>query len=135
MPTAFSLLRERCSLSLREAADFLAVRPDTVNSWSSGRNPAPAGAIEELRALYKLIETAAEKSLIEIRALIKTQKPGQVEIGIAKSDKEARSLGFPCVGSHAAMIGIVAARLNYPVTVSPRGTTMATNAAVAVHKK
>lgn len=132
MTTPASLLIDRCGLSHREAAAFLGVRLDTVNSWSSGRNPTPAGVIDELRGLYARIEDAAARTLA-LRA-----ERGDVdaaELGIAGDDAEAQVLGWPCVGAQVAMAGIVAARLDVPVRVVERGSTRATAVAVVAHGK
>lgn len=109
--TPFSLLLDRCGLSHREAADFLSVRPDTVKSWSAGRNPAPAGAIAELRALYARIEQAAAEQLRLIADL--DRKHGEadiIEMNLAPDNRAARRRGWPCVGAQAAAYGLVIAR-------------------------
>ena len=65
MTTAFALLCQVCGLSTREAAAFLGTRHDTVKSWSSGRNPTPAGIIEKEAPIHisnlKLICRACQK--------------------------------------------------------------------------
>lgn len=127
--TLFALLIQRCGLSLREAADFLNVRIDTVKSWSSGRNPTPRGVIDELRALYAQIERAAEEGLAQIAKM----KPEAAEIGLAKSDAEAKRLGFSCVGAHGAALGIIAAKAGIPVSIVPRGSSVASAAAIKAH--
>lgn len=127
MTTAFTLLSQRCGLSLREAANFLGVRIDTVKSWSSGRNPAPAGVIDELRRLYGRIEGAAEAAIQQIEDVATDAgQPETVEMGISADDHEAQSLGWPCVGAHAAVIGLVAAWADVPIVIVPRGSTVAT---------
>lgn len=127
--TAFALLIKRCGLSLSEAADFLSVRIDTVKSWSSGRNPVPEGAIDELRALYAKIERAAEEGLAQIAKM----NPEAADLGLAKSDAEAKRLGFPCIGAHGAALGIIAAKAGIPVSIVPRGSSVASAAAVKAH--
>ena len=129
MLTPFALLLGRCGLSHREAAELLAVRLDTVKSWSTGRNRAPAGAITALRGIYARIDQAAAETL----ALIRQQAPEEIEIGIATDDHEARSLGWPCVGAHAALAGLVVARCGVPARIVPRGSTVATAAAADTH--
>lgn len=116
----YALLRGRCGLSLREAAAFHAVPIDTVTSWSSGRRRAPPGVIRELRDLYGRIEAAAHQAVDVIGGDI-----SEVELGIAADDREAQSLGWPCVGAHAAVLGLVAARVANPVRIVVRGTTPA----------
>jgi hypothetical protein len=128
--TTFALLCNRCGLSLREAADFLGVRQDTVRSWSIGRRGAPASAIEELRALYAKIERAAGEAV----AMARKARGATIELGIAADDHEARSLGWPCVGAQAASLGLVAARLGASVVIVPRGSTGATAAAADIHE-
>lgn len=138
MKTAFALIAERCGLSHREAADFLGVRVDTVKSWSTGRNPAPAGAIASLRGLYAQIEKAAGEAEKQIAAFIEQHgAPEGIELGLASDDHEARlpPLGWPCVGANAAMLGIVAARATINVKIVPRGSSAASAAAADAHEK
>jgi hypothetical protein len=131
MRTLFALLIERCGLSHREAGELLDVRIDTVKSWSAGRNRAPVGVIVQLRALYRRIESAAGEMAREIERLsARHGAPEAVDIGLACDDAEAQSLGWPCVGAHAAVLGIVAARINVPLAIAPRGTTSAAAAAI-----
>ena len=127
----YRLLRERCGLSLDEAAAFHDTRIDTVRSWSSGRRNAPPGAIDELRALYAKIERAASE-LVDIAKKIEAEA---IEISLSSDDHEAQSLGWPCAGAHEAAIGIAAARLSRDVIIVPRGSTPATAAAADAHKK
>lgn len=134
MTTAYALLLDRCGLSQREAAAFHGVRLDTVKSWSSGRNRAPAGAIEELRALYARIERAATEALAQIAALARSHcEPAEIELGLASDDHEAQALGWPCVGAHAAVLGLIAARAGLPVRIVPHGSTAASAAAADAH--
>ena len=121
MTTTYALLLDRCGLSHREAAEFHGVRLDTVKSWSAGRNGVPPGAIDELRALYAKIETAAAEAV----ALIRAQAAEDVELGLARDDGEARSLGWPCVGAQAASFGLAAARATIPVRVARGGAAAA----------
>ena len=62
MKTTFAAAIQLCGLSQQEAADFLGVRLDTVKSWSSGRNPPPAGVWAMLAQLWVQIESLAEKA-------------------------------------------------------------------------
>lgn len=133
MTTTFALLRERCGLSQNEAADLFGVRLDTIKSWSIGRRSAPAAVIEQLRALYAKIETAADEAV----KLLRKHRGATVELGLASDDHEAQAppLRWPCVGAQAAMLGIVAARLRQEVIIVPRGSTPATAAAADAHER
>lgn len=133
MKSLYALLRERCGLSIREAASFHDVPNDTVVSWSSGRRNAPAGVIAELRELHATIELAAAHGVAEIQSLIRDRAPESIEIGLATDDHEAQQLGFPCVGAHAAALGRIAALIDLPIKIAPRGTTAATAAAADAH--
>lgn len=132
MISLYGLLRERCGLSLREAAEFHRVATDTVTSWSAGRRMAPAGVLSELRDLYEKIDTAADQ-LIALAA--KNDPETEIEVGLASDDHEARSLGWPCVGAQAASIGLAAAYMDNPIRVVPRGMTLASAAGADVHDK
>ncbi len=129
LPTAFSLTLARCGLSHTAAAAYLDVRPDTVSSWASGRNAAPPGVWEQLRALYHQIDRTAAEALQSIRG-----GPDVIELGLASTDEEARSLGWPCVGAHAALLGLVVVRCHHPCVIVPRGSTPATAAAIKVRR-
>jgi hypothetical protein len=131
--TAFATLMQRCGLSQREAAELLEVRLDTVKSWSSGRNPVRLAIINELRELYRKIERAGRELAEEQKYPIEQHRqisgePVLLEFGLAQSDAEARTLGFPCIGAHAAALGIAIANLpgDVGVDIVPRrrGETM-----------
>lgn len=130
--TLFPAILAACGLSQREAAELLGVRLDTVKSWSSGRRTVSPGALAELWALADRQETAARQAA---QAWESQGRPAAVEIGIAADDHEARSLGWPCVGAHLAVVRraweLVGDRA--AVTVVPRGSTVATAAAADAH--
>jgi hypothetical protein len=128
--STYALLRERCGLSIREAADFHAVPEDTIKSWSNGRRRPPDGVVAELRNLYQRIENAAHEAI----KLIEDDEV-ELELGIAADDIEARSLGWPCVGAQAASLGLVVALLDNAVVIVPRGATVATAAAADIHDR
>jgi hypothetical protein len=133
--TTFALLCDRCGLSHREAAAFLGVRLDTVKSWSAGRNPAPEGVLAQLRGLYARIAQAAEQAIQVIED--NEDHPDELELGLAADDHEAQSLGWPCVGAHRAVLGLVAALCpdDIRVVIVPRGSTMATAGAADIHEQ
>ena len=107
--TTFRLLSQVCGLSHREVADFLSVRLDTVKSWSSGRNPAPPGVLNELAALAEQIDAAADEAVAEIFKEL-DGVPESIELELAADDAEAQSLGWPCVGAHRAVLALTVAR-------------------------
>lgn len=128
----YNLLRLRCGLSQPEAAALHGVRLDTVKSWCAGRNAAPAGVLAELRGLHERISRAA----IEALAIIAQAPPdAAIELGYAADDAEAQSLGWPCVGAQAAMLGEMLALLSpdRAVRLIPRGASLATAAAADAH--
>ena len=51
MRTPYAAALSRLCLSQAQAASLHRVRPDTVKSWSAGRNPVPDGAWDDLRAI------------------------------------------------------------------------------------
>lgn len=137
MITAVALLLDRCGLSIREAADFLKVREDTIKSWRTGRNPTPLRVINELKNLYEIIDDAADQTIAMIdqaSSMIKSKSTNfDVEIGIANDDHEAKTLGLPSVGAHAALLGLVVARCTRSINIVPRGSTSASAAASDAH--
>lgn len=140
MSTQFAVLCQTCGLSQREAAEFLDVRIDTSKSWSQGRRAAPDGVIDALAALAEKIDGAAAAAIEQFADIVNQQgsPPDVIELGLAADDHEAQSLGWPCVGAHAAVLGLTIARgmrRGYRFAVVPRGSTVATAAAdVRAHK-
>jgi len=139
MMTPIKLLIQLAGLSNREASKVLNIRPDTVNSWSSGRNPAPAGAIEEMRVLVDEIDIAADEAVKQIQMMSQRAniKEMEVELGYCLDHKEAHDLGWPAVGAHNAMLARVIHQAPDAVKIKivPRGSTPPTAAAMQAHKK
>lgn len=131
MTTTFALLCERCGLSQREAADYLDMRYDTVAKYCQGTRTPPAGALTELRTLYAKIERAAAEALDQINRIIAETgaEPEIIELGLSRTDAEARKLGWPCIGAHAAALGLAQAKIGTAARIVPRGETDATAAA------
>jgi len=130
MKSLYALLRDRCGLSLREAAEYHSVPLDTVTAWSAGRRRAPEGVVRELRELYDRIDAAACQ-MVELIG----DNPADIEFGLAADDHEAQSLGWPCVGAQAAALGLAAAMLDQTIAIVPRASTPATAAAADVHAR
>lgn len=105
--TLFAASLRLLGLSHGEAADFLAVRPDTVKSWSAGRNPVPAGVWTQLRALYAQQQGAVAAAL----DLIDEKRPDE----IAPALKGPRSRSWPSEGAHLAVAAAVALSVDVPV--------------------
>lgn len=100
--TTFSALEALAGLSHQEAADYLSVRIDTVQSWASGRRRCPQGAIERLIDLIRDQESTAAETMAKIAA------DGAVaeewfDLVCPSDDHRARVLGWPSVGAWAAM--------------------------------
>jgi hypothetical protein len=130
--TPAALLIQIGGLSHREAADFLRVRLDTVQSWHRSRNPTQArdGVIAELRGLIARQETAAAQATDQIAALAgRHGAPTEIEIGYPADDHEAQDLGWPCVGAWRAMAARVVAAAPIKIILVPRGSTPGTAAA------
>ena len=127
------LLIDACGLSHREAAEFLSVRLDTIKSWYR-RNPPAArqGVINELAELHARQRRAAAHLIRQVRTLVTEHGAAdRIEIGLASDDAGARSIGWPCVGAQRMAIALAAARLTQArVVIVPRGTTLATVAAI-----
>lgn len=128
--TPISIFCAFAGLSHREASLFLNVRPDTVKSWSSGRNSCPAGPLSELKKLIRAQQRAADHIIKTIsESAGQPGAPDVIEIGYPADDHEAQSLGWPCVGAWRGMIARVLVHVETPVTLVPRGSTPATAAA------
>lgn len=132
MTTLYALLRDRCGLSIREAAEFHRASANTVTKWSNGDRNAPPGAIEELRTLYEQIEIAADR----VAEMTEEIPPDDVvELCVVSDDHEAQSLGWPCVGAQAAAMGLAAITIANPVRVVGYGAAQATAAAGDAHDR
>ena len=59
MKPLYCLLRDRCGLTITEAAEFHRTSRNTVTKWSSGGRNPPDGVVVELQELYRLIKAAA----------------------------------------------------------------------------
>jgi hypothetical protein len=111
--TPFALLLNLCGLSQREAAAFLNVRPDTVKSWGAGRNAAPVRVLDELRALHRQQRRAADKTLAQYRGMLAEHGPPEIiDLALAANDEAAKARGWPCIGAHAAVLGLVIAAID-----------------------
>lgn len=124
-----------CGLSQREAAALLDVRLDTVGKAMIGRGRVPPGWLAELRALHQRQSHAAEQAYQLWRD---AGEPREIELGIASDDYEAQQppLGWPCVGAQMAVMRLLWERLPADVRLIlvPRGSTIATAAAVDAHE-
>ena len=133
--TPFRLLLNSSGLSIREAADFLDVRFNTIESWSSGRRSIPDGAVAQLLTLIDRQGRAAQEALSAIREGVAEHGvlPEEIEIGLSTDDHEARGLGWPTVSAHAAvlrrLIEIAPEDIRDRMVIVPRGSTLATAAA------
>lgn len=125
--TLFSILCQRCGLDQRAAADFLDVSLDSVRGWGQGRRDPHPGIIQELVDLYDRMVDRAEW----VVDLYDAAGPDSVEIelGITAYDHEAlKVFGWPSVGAHAAVLGMIAVKLiamGHVVKIVPRESTVA----------
>lgn len=138
MSNTFKTLCQSCGFKMMEAADFLAVSPNTAKSWWLGTRTCPDGAINELRALFTMIDRAAEEHIAQ-QIKERGNPPELIQIGLACDDHEAQSLGLPNVAAHAAMLRRVIERLppEYAalIEIVPLGSTPETAAAADAHGK
>ena len=128
--TPYRLLLSRVGLSQADAATLHQVRLDTIKSWCTGRARAPVGVIAELRTLYARQKKAATEAL---RMIAERPEVSQIELGYAVDDQEAAGMGWPCAAAQWASLGMVVAACDRPVSLVPRGTTVATAAAADQH--
>lgn len=127
---AFTIMRERCGLSLQEAAAVLAVRLDTVKSWGSGRRGAGGEVLHELRAFYVAVQAEGTRLALRIAALVEGRDLQKVAIGIAAAtdDREAKKHGLPVAGAWHAAVGIAMVSLpeelnDLDIVVEEHGST------------
>lgn len=131
-----ALLIDACGLSQREAAEFLNVRIDTVKGWYRPRpSAARPGVLSELRALHAKQRRAAAHQIALIRQLVRQHgAPDAIELSLSSDDAEARQKGWPCVGAERMTYAMVAARVDLPYVLAPRGSTPASAAAADAHE-
>lgn len=140
MTTSFDLLRRACGLSQQEAADFIGAHVSKIKKWCAGRaTPSDPAIYDTLADLEAAIETAAAQAIVAVESELKGRAaPENIEIGYCVDAVEVRTLGFPCVGAHDAMLGRVIARLTargLTVKVGPRGATPGTAAAADARER
>lgn len=134
--TTFGALRRVIGMSQPEVAAWLAVRTDTVKSWESGRRVAPVEALDRMATLADHIHRSAENAVLKIMQMAAAHGAGAVEIGLARSDAEAQSLGFPTISAHAMALALTLHRARgygHTVEIVQRGSTHASKAAVQAH--
>ena len=107
----------------------------TVERWVSGRATAPAPCLIEIA---ELIATQSE-TMAQGLAIIDEQDAGNpgaedaVVLGLARSNAEARSIGWPTRSAQARMIGALAAHIlldERSVEITDRGEFEVPNAAL-----
>jgi len=127
--TPFSALIRLAGLSIREASEFLNIRPDTAASYATGRRTPAPGHIDELRALIGRQARAADEAL----DIIDAQAADETELGYPADDYEAQALGWPSTGAWGAVAARIIAK-TVRVKLVPRGSTPATAAASDAHE-
>ncbi len=85
MKTLYAACLSRLGLSQSEATALHGVRLDTVKSWSSGRNPVPQGAWDQLRDLEARVGDGSNAIL---RAWNEAGCP-PIEINCAETDSSS----------------------------------------------
>lgn len=119
--TLFATILQSLGLSQAEAAAYLNVRPDTVKSWSAGRNPVRSGVYSELRALAVKQRTAAVEAF---KAWREAKKPGEIEFALP-DDAEINRRGWPSRGAFLTIAAHLWAMLpdDVSVTIVPSAST------------
>lgn len=140
MSNTFKTLCQSCGFKMMEAADFLAVSPNTAKSWWLGTRTCPDGVKAELFDLILRQERAAEEAVEIIEAAIdKHGLPQSIPVGVSADDHEAQSHGWPCVSAHLAVVRRMIEMLEPDVVslieIVPLGSTPETAAAADAHGK
>ncbi|WP_295894952.1 helix-turn-helix transcriptional regulator [uncultured Bartonella sp.] len=129
--TVFATLRAATGLSLFETADYLNVSQKNVERWVDGVREPPEGVIKEMAELVALQTKAVDRQL----SFMKTNGVKQAEIGYPVDDEEANSMGWPCIGAVKVVLGRIIAGSEALITLSPRGSTSGTAAAIDAREK
>ena len=112
--SVYDLMRQCCGLSQTEAAEFQNVRLDTVKSWCSGRRPAPARAVAELRDLYRRIFEAGTSYAAQLeRRGPQVDEDGSQRYLVSepRDDQDAIAQGWPNKAACLAALGVAIAAL------------------------
>jgi hypothetical protein len=89
--------------------------------------------LAELRDLIQKQERAAREAIAQIEQVRSQHPAAEIELGYPTDDHEAQGRGWPCVGAWRAMAArVVVAAL--PVRLVPRGSSLATAAAIEAHQ-
>lgn len=129
--TIFSTLRAATGLSLFDTAAYLNVSQKNVERWVDGVREPPEGVIKEMSELVAMQTKVVERQL----SFMKTNGVKQAEIGYPVDDEEAKSMGWPCVGAVKVVLGHIIAGSEASITLSPRGATSGTAAAIDAREK
>lgn len=99
----FRLILNSTGLSQREAASFLDVDERTVRRWVAGQYDPPQGVAEEMIALIRQQEKAANALLSTMREKSADNGlPETIDCLVAESDEAAQERGWPTVSSQMA---------------------------------
>lgn len=129
--TIFSTLRAATGLSLFDTAAYLNVSQKNVERWVDGVREPPEGVIKEMSELVAMQTKVVERQL----SFMKTNGVKQAEIGYPVDDEEAKSMGWPCAGAVKVVLGRIIAGGEASITLSPRGATSGTAAAIDAREK
>ena len=126
--TPFAALCRLAGLSVREAGEFLRIRPDTAQSYGSGKRSPGPGHIAEMQALIAQERRIAARLLLGWRAARAAGEADAIEIAVPALDADARRIGLPTVGAFEAAAAMAVARMAGAPAVRfvPAGSTAAT---------
>lgn len=110
-------------LGLRDgtAAEFLAIKPRTVEKMKGGRRDVPAGIDLQLTEAYTQVHETA-MNLIERMEQLKPRNEQftRFTLAITTNDEDARKLGWPSADTHAIMGALVVYHSKNPVRLIDR---------------
>lgn len=115
----YQLLMHVAGIDARVAAAFHGVSYDTVKSWvARGRNNPPAKRVDDLRALVKKQEAAAQR----LATRINESGARDATIHVYIDDETAQKNGWPSKSAHDTVAGIALSRIkpSVEVTISAR---------------
>lgn len=135
--TPFSAYIAASGLSYAEAGAILGATKETVRDWARGKSRTPADALAWAHELVGAMLSKAD-TLADVYEQLAEQHgpPPVIEIAGSTDDYEAQSNGFVNLNHERATIGLAVAQLPLgTVKLVPRGSTLATAAAEAQHKR
>jgi hypothetical protein len=134
----FPTLAKMTNMNERDCVELFEVDQATAKAWLAGEVTPPEQTIVQLVNVVQNIEKMAETGLERILKVHAENgiMPDEIELGLANSEEEAKSLGWPFPGAQVACLSMIITRgsaRGLKFKVVPRGSTPASKVAARAH--